>query len=201
MNRIFYILTTSAMLLAADSFISSEDNCSFTDKNVNYIKYENLCIKIDQELEEKLQPIIKSYSTSKMPKPKEPQNISKEPADNSTAQKGAIIQRDDVQESALEDKPADKTQAKAQSRPKETQTNSRDGAKLYRTCVSCHGPAGKGVGVFPKIAGQSKEELIEKMEGYKERTYGKQRKALMYPQVRRLSSEDIKVLAEYIARF
>lgn len=81
---------------------------------------------------------------------------------------------------------------------------SSDGAALYKRCKSCHGADGSKVPLKVEsgvIKGQSKEELIKKLEGYKAKTYGGAKKRTMEGQAKRLSSADIKALADHISKF
>ena len=38
---------------------------------------------------------------------------------------------------------------------------------LWSGCAACHGQKGEGMGVFPKLAGQSADSIIEKLTIYK----------------------------------
>ena len=68
-------------------------------------------------------------------------------------------------------------------------------------CANCHGIKGEGKAIFPKLAGKSKEELSKKLNGYKDGNYGKDRKAMMIPNVHKLNSYEIGQIAEVIAKF
>jgi cytochrome c len=80
---------------------------------------------------------------------------------------------------------------------------SADGAALYAKCKGCHGAAGEknALGVSALLKGQATGELFKKMKGYAEGSYGGEKKAIMTGQVKRLSDEEIKALADYIAKF
>ena len=76
------------------------------------------------------------------------------------------------------------------------------GKALYAKCVSCHGANGKlkALGKSEIIAGQSAADLEKKMMEYKAGTRNVAGMgALMQGQVKDLSDEDIKALAEYIS--
>jgi cytochrome c553 len=77
-----------------------------------------------------------------------------------------------------------------------------DVAALYTKCAGCHGMKGEkhALGQSNIIAGQSKEELIKKIEGYKNGTYGGAMKGLMAGQVKNLTPEEIDALATYISK-
>jgi len=74
---------------------------------------------------------------------------------------------------------------------------------LYKRCVSCHGEDGskKPLGTPYTIIGQSKDEIAAKLKGYKNGTYGGDKKNIMASQVKNLSDRDIEELAEYISSF
>jgi len=71
--------------------------------------------------------------------------------------------------------------------------------KYDKVCASCHGPQGQGQGIFPKLAGQSAEQIAGKLRDYKAgKTLGKQ-SALMFPTAKALEDSDIDALAGHIA--
>lgn len=78
-----------------------------------------------------------------------------------------------------------------------------DGEVLYKKCIACHGKDGSKIAlkVGVPIKGQSEEELYTKMKGYQDDTYGGEKKAIMKRNVVKLSDEDLKALAAYIATF
>lgn len=78
-----------------------------------------------------------------------------------------------------------------------------DAKSLFAPCASCHGERGEreALGKSAIIAGQSKDDLISKLKGYQDGTYGSGMKALMQGQVKNLSNEEIEILAEYISTF
>lgn len=80
---------------------------------------------------------------------------------------------------------------------------SMDGATLYKRCAGCHGPDGTkhAMGVSAPLKGQSAADLEQKMLGYQDGSYGGAKKVVMAGAVKRLSAEDIKALADYIATF
>ncbi|WP_456451955.1 c-type cytochrome [Hydrogenimonas sp.] len=77
-----------------------------------------------------------------------------------------------------------------------------DAATLYTKCAGCHGMKGEkhALGQSNIIGGQSKAELVEKIEGYKKGTYGGAMKGLMAGQVKNLTPEEIDALADYISK-
>jgi cytochrome c5 len=73
------------------------------------------------------------------------------------------------------------------------------GADRYGTCVSCHGAEGQGMGIFPKIAGQTPEYIAGRLQQYRAGEQVGPNSALMMPQASGLSDEAIADLAAYIA--
>ncbi|HIC78516.1 MAG TPA: c-type cytochrome [Sulfurovum sp.] len=72
----------------------------------------------------------------------------------------------------------------------------------YAACAGCHGKDGtlKALGKSAVIAGQSKEDIITKMNGYKAGTLNVTGMgSLMKGQVAKLSDADIEALATYIS--
>ena len=72
-----------------------------------------------------------------------------------------------------------------------------DAAKTH--CQGCHGADGGRVpasGIAP-IKGQSAADLLKKLEGYKDGSFGAQRKLVMENVVKQLSDEQLKSLADY----
>lgn len=68
---------------------------------------------------------------------------------------------------------------------------------LWAGCAACHGPDGGG-GIGPMLAGQSSDDIINKLTIYKNNgTIGAQ-SALMWGQAGMLSDQDIKTLGEFI---
>ena len=74
------------------------------------------------------------------------------------------------------------------------------GGKIYqKNCRACHGKTGKGLASYPKLAGQDPEYLIDKLTRYKAGERFGPNTALMAPQAKKLSKEDIANIAHYIA--
>ncbi len=76
------------------------------------------------------------------------------------------------------------------------------GKEIYTFCVSCHGAQGEklALGVGAVLAGQSKDELIMKMKGYKDGSYGGAKKGKMVPKAVMLTDGQIKTVSAYIAK-
>ena len=76
------------------------------------------------------------------------------------------------------------------------------GAAAYAKCAGCHGADGKtlALGKSPVIAGQSKEELITKLNGYRDGTINVSGMGtLMKGQVASMDDAAISALAAYIS--
>jgi cytochrome c553 len=78
-----------------------------------------------------------------------------------------------------------------------------DGAKLYvdKTCASCHGDAGnKPIAEnYPKLGGQNKAYLIDKLKGYKSGEVKGNQAAVMEPMAKMLSDEEAEAVATYLS--
>jgi len=77
-----------------------------------------------------------------------------------------------------------------------------DAKALFQRCVKCHGKLGKkqALGTSRVIAGQPKEVLMKKIEGYQKGIYGGSLKGVMSPQAQGLTPAQINALAEYISK-
>jgi len=77
-----------------------------------------------------------------------------------------------------------------------------EGAKLYAKCSGCHGADGKtkALGKSPVIAGQSKEDLVTKLNAYKAGTRNEAGMGtLMKGQVASMDDKSIAALAAYVS--
>jgi cytochrome c553 len=77
-----------------------------------------------------------------------------------------------------------------------------DGAALFAKCAGCHGQKGEkpALGKSAVIAGQDAAKTVEQLNAYKAGTlnqYGMGK--LMNGQVKSMSEDDIKTVADYIA--
>lgn len=73
------------------------------------------------------------------------------------------------------------------------------GQDRFATCTSCHGAAGQGMGIFPKIAGQDPDYIAGRLQQYRAGEQVGPNTALMTPHATGLSDEAIADLAAYIA--
>ena len=68
---------------------------------------------------------------------------------------------------------------------------------LWSGCAACHGADGGG-GVGPMLAGQSSNDIIEKLTIYKNGGQIGAQSALMWGQASMLSEQDIKTISEFV---
>lgn len=84
-----------------------------------------------------------------------------------------------------------------------TTTNTPNGRVLFQTkCLSCHGAKAekKALNKSHIIAGWNSSRIIDALTGYQNGTYGSSMKAVMQMQAKKLSSSEIKALAEHISK-
>ncbi len=70
--------------------------------------------------------------------------------------------------------------------------------RYNKTCINCHGPAGKGVASFPKVSGNEIPHTIEKLETYRAGTKVGPNSSLMIMMAKPLTDEEILNLAAYL---
>ncbi|WP_243366363.1 c-type cytochrome [Fundidesulfovibrio soli] len=68
-----------------------------------------------------------------------------------------------------------------------------DGQELYRKCAGCHGADGG------KFKSKAEADILAALNGYREKTFGGDKKAIMESIAKNLSPEDIQTLAKYIS--
>ncbi|OCL82683.1 c-type cytochrome [Arcobacter porcinus] len=75
-------------------------------------------------------------------------------------------------------------------------------ANPYAKCVACHGANGEKValGKSKIIKDMSKEDFIASLKGYQDGTYGGPMKAMMTGQVKGMSEDTMKELADLIVK-
>lgn len=73
------------------------------------------------------------------------------------------------------------------------------GAKIYKkVCRACHGPTGKGLASYPRLAGQEPGYLSDKLERYRAGERFGPNTALMAPHAKKLSDDDIANIVAHI---
>lgn len=72
-----------------------------------------------------------------------------------------------------------------------------DGAKLYKSaCAGCHGAdGGKSTGGSTPLKGQSEADILQKLKGYGDGSYGGKEKEVMRKVVKKRSPEELEALA------
>ena len=71
-------------------------------------------------------------------------------------------------------------------------------SRYNKTCINCHGPAGKGVASYPKISGQEVSYTKSKLETYRDGIKIGPNSSLMIMMARPLTDEEITNLAAYL---
>ena len=71
-------------------------------------------------------------------------------------------------------------------------------ARYQKSCVNCHGPAGKGVASYPKVSGKEVAYTIEKLETYRDGIKIGPNSSLMIMMAKPLTDEEIANLAAYL---
>ena len=69
---------------------------------------------------------------------------------------------------------------------------------LWSGCAACHGQNGEGMGVFPKLAGQTSDYISQRLYAYKNRETVGNMSSTMWAQAGMLSDSDIQTLSEFI---
>ena len=95
---------------------------------------------------------------------------------------------------------ADSTAPVAQTKEAESKPVSlvEKGGQVYAQCAICHGPYGHS-GIGKPLAGQSKEELIKKLNLYRSGKKIGVDSSIMTLKARMLTDQDIEAVATYIA--
>ena len=70
--------------------------------------------------------------------------------------------------------------------------------RYKESCISCHGPAGKGVASYPKISGNDVSYTRAKLEAYRKGIKQGANSALMFMMAKPLTDEEIANLAAYL---
>lgn len=69
---------------------------------------------------------------------------------------------------------------------------------LWSGCAACHGQEGQGMAVFPKLAGQSSEYIVDRLTTYKNRGQVGNMSSTMWAQAGMLSEQEIETLGKFI---
>ena len=76
----------------------------------------------------------------------------------------------------------------------QSDTRARD---LASTCANCHGTSGKAQGAVPALAGQSRSDLVQKMNDFRD---GKRPATIMHQLAKGYTLEQIDALAGWFAQ-
>ncbi len=71
-------------------------------------------------------------------------------------------------------------------------------ARYKKSCINCHGPAGKGAASYPKISGNEISYVKSKLETYRDGIKIGPNSALMIMMAKSLTDEEIANLAAYL---
>ena len=69
---------------------------------------------------------------------------------------------------------------------------------LWGGCAACHGNEGQGMGVFPKLAGQSADYISGRLYQYQNNETVGNMSSTMWAQAGMLSDSDIETLSQFI---
>ena len=69
---------------------------------------------------------------------------------------------------------------------------------LWSGCAACHGAEGQGMAVFPALAGQSADYIVDRLNTYKNRGEVGPMSSTMWAQAGMLSDADINMIGKFI---
>ena len=69
---------------------------------------------------------------------------------------------------------------------------------LWAGCAACHGQEGQGMAVFPALAGQSSDYIVDRLNTYKNRGQVGAMSSTMWAQAGMLSDSDIQTIGKFI---
>ena len=69
---------------------------------------------------------------------------------------------------------------------------------LWAGCAACHGQAGEGMAVFPKLAGQSSDYIVDRLNTYKNRGQVGAMSSTMWAQAGMLSADQMDQIGKFI---
>ena len=69
---------------------------------------------------------------------------------------------------------------------------------LWSGCAACHGQEGQGMAVFPALAGQSADYIVDRLNTYKNRGEVGPMSSTMWAQAGMLSEADINMIGKFI---
>ena len=69
---------------------------------------------------------------------------------------------------------------------------------LWAGCAACHGDKGQGMAVFPALAGQTSDYIIDRLTTYKNRGEVGAMSSTMWGQAGMLSEQEIETIGAFI---
>ena len=69
---------------------------------------------------------------------------------------------------------------------------------LWAGCAACHGAEGQGMAVFPKLAGQSSDYIVSRLNAYKNRETVGNMSSTMWAQAGMLSDAQMNMIGDFI---
>ena len=69
---------------------------------------------------------------------------------------------------------------------------------LWSGCAACHGQEGQGMAVFPALAGQSADYIVDRLNTYKNRGQVGPMSSTMWSQAGMLSEQEIATIGKFI---
>ena len=69
---------------------------------------------------------------------------------------------------------------------------------LWGGCAACHGNDGQGMGVFPKLAGQSSDYIVQRLQAYKNRDEVGNMSSTMWAQSGQLTDAEMQTIGDFI---
>ena len=69
---------------------------------------------------------------------------------------------------------------------------------LWAGCAACHGAEGQGMAVFPKLAGQSSDYIVDRLNTYKNRGEVGAMSSTMWSQAGMLTDAQINMIGKFI---
>ena len=69
---------------------------------------------------------------------------------------------------------------------------------LWAGCAACHGSEGQGMGVFPRLSGQTADYIQKRLVSYKNRETIGNMSSTMWAQAGMLSDNEIETLSKFI---
>ena len=69
---------------------------------------------------------------------------------------------------------------------------------LWAGCAACHGQNGEGMSVFPELAGQTQDYIVERLYQYKNKEQVGGMSSTMWAQAGMLTDEQINTLGKFI---